>query len=153
MKDLSYFMRSTEPEVVTAPGPASFKDGAGNVIDFEIKVLPQATISKINKNYTRRTIATDERGNPLVLNGEVVWKVERDAARATAHMIVEALQYPNLRDPQLMAHYKCQDITEMPMAVFSRADEFAHVSRIVMAALGITGPANSHKDDLNDAKN
>ena len=25
-KDLKYFMRSTDPEIVTAPGPNSFKD-------------------------------------------------------------------------------------------------------------------------------
>lgn len=156
-KNLSYFMRSTEPEIVKAPGPASFKDEEGNVIEFEIKVLPQREITKINNNYRKRTMATDNRGNPLVMNGEVVWKTERDANRATYHMIVEALQYPNLKDPDLMAHYGCVDITDMPLAVFSRADEFSHVSKIVMAALGLgssgTVAENSDKENLDDAKN
>lgn len=156
-KNLSYFMRSTEPEIVKAPGPASFKDEEGKVIEFEIKVLSQREITKINNNYRKRTMATDNRGNPLVLNGEVVWKTERDANRASCHMIVEALQYPNLKDPDLMAHYGCVDITEMPLAVFSRADEFAHVSKIVMAALGLSDSVaktdNSDKETLDDAKN
>lgn len=154
-KNLKYFMRSTEPEIVTAPGPASFKDEDGNVLMFEIKVLSQETITKINNNYRKRTMATDKKGNPLVLNGEVVWKTERDANRASCHMIVEALQYPDLKDPDLMAHYGCVDITDMPMKVFSRSDEFAHVSKIVMAALGL-GPgtdADNDEKNLDDAKN
>lgn len=154
-KNLKYFMRSTEPEVVTAPGPETFKDENGKVIMFEIKVLSQETITKINNNYRKRTMATDKKGNPLVLNGEVVWKTERDANRASCHMIVEALQYPDLKDPDLMAHYGCVDITDMPMKVFSRADEFAHVSKIVMAALGL-GPgtdADNDEKNLDDAKN
>lgn len=34
-KDLKYFMRSKEAEIVTAPGPDSFKDEEGNVIKCE----------------------------------------------------------------------------------------------------------------------
>lgn len=155
-KDLKFFMRSAEPEVVTAPGPATFVDDEGKVIEFEIKVLSQSAITKINNAYRKRSIATDKKGNPLVMNGEVVWKTERDANRAAAHMIVEALQYPNLKDPDLMAHYNCHDITEMPALVFSRADEFSHVTKIVMAALGL-GPGSeaetSDDETLNDAKN
>ena len=136
-KNLNYFMRDTKDEIVTAPGPESFKDENGNVIDFEIKVLSQETINKINEAYRRRSMATDKKGNPLVTMGEVVWKVEKDNARASRHIIAEALQYPNLKDPELMKHYNCADMTEMPLKVFSRADEYQHVSRIVMQALGL----------------
>ncbi len=31
-KDLKYFMRNTEPEIVTAPGPDSFKDEDGKLL-------------------------------------------------------------------------------------------------------------------------
>lgn len=41
-KNLKYFMRDVKPEIVTAPGPSSFKDESGKVIDFEIKVLTQS---------------------------------------------------------------------------------------------------------------
>ena len=136
-KNLKYFMRDTKDEIVTAPGPDSFKDENGKVINFEIKVLSQETINKINEAYRRRSMATDKKGNPLVTMGEVVWKVEKDNARASRHIIAEALQYPNLKDPELMKHYNCADMTEMPLKVFSRADEYQHVSRIVMQALGL----------------
>lgn len=154
-KNLNYFMRSTETEVVTAPGPSTFRDEEGKVLDFEIKVLSQKEITKINNNYRKRTMATDGRGNPLVLNGEVVWKIEKDSTRASCHMIVEALQYPDLKDPDLMKHYNCVDVTEMPLLVFSRPDEFAHVSKIVMAALGLSAGSepSPDKDILDEAKN
>ena len=151
-KDLKYFMHSTEAEVVTAPGPESFKDEDGNVIQFEIKVLTQAEINQINDNYRKRSMATDKKGNPLIAMGEVVWKVEKDSAKASRHMIVEALQYPNLKDPELMKHYNCIDVTEMPLLVFSKADEYQHVSRIVMQALGLASSVNDD-EDMKDAKN
>ena len=84
--------------------------------------------------------------------GEVVWKTEKDSAKASRHIIVEALQYPNLRDPELMKHYNCVDMTEMPLLVFSRADEYQHVSRIVMQALGLASTV-SDEDELENAKN
>ncbi|MCD7891608.1 MAG: hypothetical protein LUG26_07685 [Ruminococcus sp.] len=151
-RDLKYFMRSTEAEVVTAPGPESFKDEDGNVIQFEIKKLTQEEISRINDNYRKHSMATDKKGNPLVANGEVIWKTEKDSARASRHMIVEALQYPDLKDPDLMKHYNCVDVTDMPLKVFSSADEYQHVSRIVMQALGLAATVNDD-EDLTDAKN
>ncbi len=151
-KDLKYFMRSQEPEIVTAPGPESFKDEEGNTIQFEIKKLTQEEITKINDNYRRRSMATDKKGNPLVANGEVIWKTERDNARASRHMIVEALQYPNLKDKELMKYYGAVDITDMPLKVFSSADEYQHVSRIVMEALGLAA-STSDEEELAEAKN
>lgn len=151
-KDLKYFMRSTEQKIVTAPGPDSFKDEAGKVIDFEIRVLPQEELNRINENYRRRSMATDKKGNPLIANGEVVWKVEKDPGKASRHIIVEALQYPDLKDPDLMKHYGCVDFTDMPLKVFPTADEYQHVSRIVMQALGLESTF-SDDEELDDAKN
>lgn len=151
-KDLKYFMRSTEDEIVTAPGPDTFRDEDGNIIMFEIKVLSQAEITKINNMYRRRGAATDKKGNPLIANGEIVWKTEKDNAKATRHMLVEALQYPDLKDKDLMDYYKCVDVTEMPLLVFPKADEYQHVLKIVMQALGLQSPVTD-EDDLEDAKN
>lgn len=151
-KDLKYFMRSTEPEVVTAPGPESFKDEEGKVIQFEIKVLSQEEINRINENYRKRSMATDKKGNPLIALGEVVWKTEKDSARASRHLIVEALQYPNLKDKELMDYYGCVDVTDMPLKVFPRADEYQHVSRIVMQALGLASAVNDD-EEIEAAKN
>ena len=76
----------------------------------------------------------------------------KDGARAPRHMIVEALQYPNLKDKELMEYYKCVDITDMPLKVFPNADEYQHVTRIVMQALGLAETI-SDEEDLADAKN
>jgi len=152
-KNLKYFMRDTEPEIVTVPGPDSFKDENGNVIQFEIKVLTQAEIQKINDGYRTRRIATDKKGNPLIANGEVVWKTEKDNQRAARHIMVEALQYPDLKNKELMDYYKCVDMTEMPLHVFPKADEFEHVLRIVMSALGLGDFDGNDEEIIEEAKN
>lgn len=151
-KNLKYFMRDTRDEFITVDGPETFRDEEGNVIQLEIKVLSQAEIQRINNNYRKRTIATDKKGNPLAYNGEVLWKTEKDSAKATRHMIVEALQYPNLKDPELMKFYNCVDITEMPLLVFSRPDEYTHVTRAVMTALGLLEDI-SDEETVEEAKN
>lgn len=151
-KDLKFFMRPRKEEIVTVPGPESFKDDEGNILDLEIRVLTQKEIRDINEKYRRRSIATDKKGQPYISNGEVVYKVEKDNERATQHIIVEALQFPNLKDKELMDFYHCVDITEMPQIVFSRADEYTHVTRAVLTALGIM---DAPEDDelIDDAKN
>lgn len=151
-KNLKYFMRDIKDEVVTVDGPETFKDENGEVIQLEIKVLSQSEIQRINNNYRKRTIATDKKGNPLAYNGEVLWKTEKDSSKATRHMIVEALQYPDLKDKELMKFYNCVDVTEMPLLVFSRPDEYAHVTRAVMTALGLLDDV-SDEETVNEAKN
>lgn len=151
-KNLKYFMRDIKDEVVTVDGPETFKDENGEIIQLEIKVLSQSEIQRINNNYRKRTIATDKKGNPLAYNGEVLWKTEKDSSKATRHMIVEALQYPDLKDKELMKFYNCLDVTEMPLLVFSRPDEYAHVTRAVMTALGLLDDV-SDEETVNEAKN
>jgi hypothetical protein len=142
-KDLKYFMRDSKEEIVTVAGPDTFRDEDGNVIQLEIKKLTQAEIQRINENYHHKGIATDKKGNPIVQNGSIVWKEEKDSARASRHIIAEALVYPDLHDKELMAFYNEPDITQMPLRVFSKPDEYAHVARAVMTALGLM-------DDLSD---
>lgn len=154
MKDLKYFMRQNDhPEIVKAPGPETIKDADGNPIELEIRVLTQEEIRRINDGYRRRSIATDKKGNPYINNGEIVWKTERDSDRAARHIIAEALVYPDLKDKALMDFYGCVDITEMPLKVFFRPDEYAHVSRVVFAALGIIDDTAQDDELVDDAKN
>lgn len=148
-KDLKYFMRDTQPEFVTVPGIDSFKDSEGKVIDFDIKVLTQSEISEIYDSYKTRRVAKDSKGAPLVANGEVVWEVHNDSQKAVRHILVEALQYPDLKDPELMKHFDCVDVTEMPLKVFSKGDEFSQAIKIVFAALGIS----KMEEDIDSAKN
>lgn len=153
-RDLKFFMRETKEEIVTAPGPDSFRDDDGNPIELEIRVLSNTEIQKINDSYKKRGIATDKKGNPYIANGEVVFRTDRDSSRASRHILVEALVHPNLKDKELMAFYQCNDVTEMPLHVFSRADEFAHVNRMVMGALGLGGaPAVDDEALRDEAKN
>lgn len=151
-KDLKYFMRNLEPEIVTAPGLPSITDEEGNIIPLEIKVLSQEEINKINEMYRRRSMATDKKGNPLIAMGEVVWKTEKDSGKASRHLIVEALQFPDLKDKELMDYYKCVDVTDMPLKVFPKSDEYQHVSRMVMQALGLSSAVNDD-EELEAAKN
>lgn len=153
-KNLKYFMReAAEVErVVTVPAPESFKDENGKVIQLEVKVLSSERIRAINEAYHTHAVALDKKGNPYINGGNVVFRDERDNAKATRHILVEALQYPKLDDPELMKYYNCVDITQMPEKVFSRADEFAHVTRVVMALLGIGGQLSEEEQKQADEK-
>jgi len=156
-KDLRVFMRESAKteEIVTAPGPDTILGEDGKPVTLEIKVLSSATIQKINDNYKKRAIAVDKKGTPIVANGEVVFRSEKDNIKASMHILVEALVYPDLKDPDLMAFYECRDITEMPFKVFPRSDEFAHVNRVVMAALGLGNEVTREdkEETLDDIKN
>ena len=106
-RDLRVFMRESAKteEIVTVPGPDSIKDEDGKPIMLEIKVLSNETIQKINDNYKRKSIAVDKKGTPYIANGEVAFRVERDNVKASQHIIAEALVYPDLKDPELMAFF------------------------------------------------
>ena len=156
-RDLRAFMRESAKveEIINVPGPDTIPGEDGNPVTLEIKVLSNETIQKINDNYKKKSIAVDRKGNPYIANGEVAFRVERDNIKASQHIIAEALVYPDLKDPELMAFFGCNDISEMPLKVFPRADEYAHVSRAVMAALGLASePATDEQERaLNEAKN
>ena len=138
-RDLKAFMRESAKteEIITVPGPDTILGDDGKPIMLEIKVLGNTTIQKITDMYTHRTMAVDKRGQPYINNGEVAFKKTQDNQKATGHILAEALVYPDLKDPELMKFFNCVDISEMAAKVFARTDEFAHVNRAVMLALGI----------------
>jgi len=153
-KDLKYFMREQKEEIVEAPAPKGFKDENGKPLTLEIKVISNKQIQDIFANYRKRKVATNEKGIPyLGLNSEVVMQTDRDTPRAIRHIIVESLIYPNLQDKKLMDYYKCYDVTDMPQHVFPKADEYAHVSKMVMDALGLGDGTPTDDELIDDAKN
>lgn len=155
-KNLKYFMREDckEEQIFTRPAPDRFVDEKGEVVQMEIKKLHNETIAKINEMYKTRTPMRDKKGNYICQNGEVIFKTEKDSLRATRHIIAEALVYPDLKDPDLMAFYKCADITEMPLKVFPENDEYAHVQRAVLEVLGMLEPEEQQNEkEVDDAKN
>jgi len=144
-------------EIIHAPGPESICGEDGKPVTLEIKILSGETIQKINDAYKTRSIATDKWGNPYISGGEVAFKTEYDSRKIGRHIIAEALVYPDLKDPELMAFFDCCDIAEMPMKVFPRPDEYAHVSRAVMTALGLGGGTSAGREEkekaLDEVKN
>ena len=159
-RDLKVFMRESakNPEIISVPGPDSLKGPDGNPVMLEIKALSNHQIKKINDMYTKKTMVTDKKGRPYIRNGEVAFKVEGDAYKATGHILAEALVYPDLKNPELMKFFDCHDISEMAEKVFSRSDEWLHVNNAVMAVLGLGGEVDAEElaeeleEDIEDLK-
>lgn len=158
-KNLRYFMRpeAKEEKIIEVPGPDTIKDENGKPITMKVRVLHNKRIREINEAYRVRRMATDKKGNPMVANGEVVFKVEKDSARAARHLIAEALVFPDMADKELQDFFKCYDKVDMVDAVFPSADEYAHVSRVVLAALGLGSAVDEGEEgddkQIADAKN
>lgn len=158
-KSLRYFMRpeAKEEKIVEVPGPDTILGEDGKPITLQVRVLHNKRIREINDSYRTRRMATDKKGNPMVANGEVVYKTERDSARAARHLIAAALVYPDLTSKELQEFFKCYDMVDMVDAVFPSAEEYAHVSQVVLAALGLGVAAEQDAEDddkqIADAKN
>lgn len=154
-KNLKYFMReeSKQEQVFQVPAPDRFVDEKGEVVQMEVKKLHNDAIARINDMYKSRTPMKDKKGNYIVQNGEVVFRTEKDSVKATRHIVVEALAYPDLKDPELMKFYDCVDITDMPLKVFPGNDELGYVTKKVLEILGLTDAAESDEQEVEDAKN
>ena len=87
----------------------------------------------------------------LAAEWRLIWKTEKDNYKAMRHMLVEALQYPNLKAPELMKFYGVVDVTDMPLKVFSTVEEYQYVTRTVMTAIGLSAPVDD--EDMEAAKN
>lgn len=153
-KSLSYFMReeAKQEPIITVPGPDTIKDENGNVVNLEIKKLSNEHIAKINEMYTTKTVLKDRKGNFVVQNGQVVYKVEKDNSRAARHIMVEALVYPDLKDEKLMKFFDAVDVTDMPFKVFPDSNEYAYVSKKVMGVLNLLD-SEEDENDVEEAKN
>lgn len=154
-KNLKYFMReeSKQEQVFQVPAPGRFVDEDGEIVQMEVKKLHNDAIARINDMYKSRTPMKDKKGNYIAQNGEVIFRTEKDSVKATRHIIVEALVYPDLKDPELMQFYDCVDITDMPLKVFPDNDELGYVTRKVLEVLGLTDAAESNEQEVEDAKN
>lgn len=155
-KSLSYFMRdlSKEKEIVEIPGVESIKDEKGNIIPFKVRILSNKEIMEIYDKYKTKKIAYDKKGRPILSNGQVAFIVENDTNRALRRIIVEALEYPDLKNKELMDYYKCPSYDDMPYMVFPNSKEYIEVQNNVMIALGMSQPEDEEiEDDIEEAKN
>lgn len=158
-KNLRYFMRpeAKEEQIVEVPGPDTILGEDGKPITLKVRVLHNRHIREINEKYRTRRMATDKKGNPMVYNGEVVYKVEKDSSRAARHLIAEALVFPDMADKELQEFFKCFDKVDMVDAVFYSAAEYEYISKTVLAVLGIGSAVEEDTGDedkeISDAKN
>ncbi len=153
---MKYFMREElkKDEVLEVPGVNTFCDDKGNPIPLQIRVLGVDEINKIRKNYTKTKIVLDDKGKRIFdKSGKPMMATECDSVAATNRMIVESLIVPNLKDPELMKFYDCNDVMEMPMKVFKKPKDYAYVSEQVSKANGADDEEMSDDELIEAAKN
>lgn len=154
MAKFAAFMKKVEPEIVTIPGLSSFRDENGNILDLQMKALTTLEIEEIRKGYRTKKVACDKKGNPLIFGGQLVYDEDFDSARATEHMIVETLVFPDLKDKDLMEFYGVVDSREMPRKVFSRMKDFEYISNMVLKVNGLSSDAEDDTEQtVNEIKN
>lgn len=157
MSDMSLraFMLSElkEEEVIEYPGVETFKGKDGKPIPLKIRALSRKRINEIRKSYRTKKILKDKKGNPIVNGNMAVYAEEYDAERAGAHILVEAIVYPKLNDPELMEFYGAVDAMEMPDKVFKKADDYAYVNKCVVEACGLGAGDDEDEDEVEEIKN
>lgn len=154
--NMKYFMREElkNDEVVEVPGIDTFRDENGDNIPFKIKVLGIEEVNKIRKNYTSRRMAVDDKGKRLFDKaGRPIFTEDVDSEAATRRIIVEALEYPNLKDPELMKFFGVNDVMEMPFKLFKNSKDYSYISTVVVDVLGLGEQEVSDDELINEAKN
>lgn len=154
--NMKYFMREElkNDEVVEVPGLETFKDENGEVVPFKIKVIGIEEVNKIRKNYTSRRIAVDDKGKRILDKAKnPIFTEDVDSEAATRRIVVEALEYPNLKDPELMKFFGVNDVMEMPFKLFRKSSDYAYVSSTVVEVLGLGEQEMSDDELIDEAKN
>lgn len=150
-KDLNYFLRESKPEIVDLEAPSTITDEDGKPVMMQVRVLTQEEIDKIFDMYTSKRPERDKRKNPLVVNGEVAMRKDRDASRAVRHLVAEALVFPDLHSDVIQKHFNCYELSEILYKVFPAPDEYQYVVNSVLEILGLTDDTDD--DDVENAKN
>lgn len=156
---MKFFMREElkQDEIIEIPGLETFKDEEGKVIPFRVRVLGVEEIRKIQKNYTKQKVVLDEKGKQIITrSGAPLVQKETDSETATNRIIVEALVYPDLKDPELMKFYGCLNVADMPMKLFKNPADYKQVSTSIIETLGLTEASEEPLTDdevIEEAKN
>lgn len=153
-KTLNYFLRKKEAKIVTVPAPESFVDENGNRLEMKIRKLDFSEIQKIQNAYRKDEVPISDSGQPYAnFSNEILVKVNRDSDKALNHLIAEAIQSPDLKSKEARDYYDCHDIAEMPLNVFSEADEYTYVVNMVTEVLGLKKDKTISEKDVEEAKN
>jgi hypothetical protein len=128
------------------------KDKDGNDMPLKVKRLTQKRISELRDIYTTKKPAYDKNGNPLVMNGRIVWSEDRDVESYSRMLLVESLVEPQLDDPELMEFFGIDDVVDMPGAVFT-PDEIRQISDITGNLVSFRSLEDVKKEDIEEVKN
>ena len=150
-KNLAYFLKKREPKIVEVEAPPTITDENGNPVMMKVRVLTQEELDKIYDNYTTERPERDKRKNPVVVNGNIVMRRDRDNGKALRHLVAEALVFPNLKSEEVQKTFNCYDQSEIIYKVFPTIEEYSYVIRTVLDAIGISDDAE--EDDIENAKN
>ena len=150
-KDLNYFLRENKPEIVEIEAPPTIKDENGKPVMMQVRVLTQEEIDKIFDMYTSKRPEKVKKRNPLVVNGEVAMRKDRDASRAVRHLVAEALVHPDLHSEDVQNFFKCYELSELIYKMFPAPSEYQYVVNSVLEVLGLTDDTDD--DDVENAKN
>lgn len=129
------FMRNKakEEEVVDILAPESFVDENGERVVMKVKRLSTKHVNDVYSDYNYPVTAKDEKGNFIVQNGRVVKDFYSDPEGQINRLMVDALVFPDLHDPELMKFYNCVDVMDMPHAVFASKNEYEYVRDAVLS--------------------
>lgn len=128
------------------------KDKDGKDMPLKIKRLSKKRISELRDMYTTKSPAYDKKGNPLVMNGSIVWAIDRDDYSYTRMLLIESLVEPQLDDPELMEYFGALDVVDMPDLVFA-AIETKQISDIIGDLMSDRNVEDVKKSDIEEAKN
>ena len=150
---LSCFLRKPGPQYKEFEAPSTIKDEKGNPVMIKVRILTQEEMDKIIENYSTKRAARDgKKKTPIVQNGVLVEKQERNYARAMRHIVAEAIVDPDLKSPEAMEFFECYDMSDIIYKAFPTPDEYNHVVNNVLEILGLSNDTDD-EDDVKAAKN
>ena len=150
---LSYFLRKPGPQYKEFEAPSTIKDEDDKPVMIKVRVLTQEEIDKIIENYTTKHTARDgKKKTPIVQNGVLVEKQDRNSGSAMRHLVAEAIVDPDLKSQAAMDFFECWDMSEIIYKVFPTPDEYNYVVNKVLEILGLSND-NDDEDDVEKAKN
>ena len=151
--NLKFFMLDSvkNQEVVEVPGVETYKDDAGEIIPFKIKMLDTEEINRIRYAYRTRKMALDGKKKPVISNGEIVYTTEYDGEKSNDKIMAEAFVFPDMHDKELMAFHGVYEACELPRKVFRRPADYAYASKMVAEVIGLIEKEDD--DMVNEVKN
>lgn len=136
-------------------GIDKFVDEKGKPIPFIIRRMSQRELTEIRDMYRTTSVFRDKKNNgrPVIgNNGQVAVIKDYDAARAGAHIMVDAFVQPKLDDPDLMEFYGINDRLDMPQVIFADMKDYEYANKCLMQALGLD-EGEDEKEVIEELKN